>query len=88
MPSERAKRKAPERPSTAESLANVIPEPANLKHETATWRRIAEHDHAKAAHAPYGNGTKKHSSARNEGLFENEERDVTEVKKLASFPMP
>ena len=69
-------------------MANVIPEPASLKHETAAWRRIAEHDHAKAAHAPYGNGTKKHSSAGNDSLFENEERDVTEVKKLASFPMP
>ena len=88
MPAERAKRKAPERTATAESLANVIPDAVNLKHDVAAWRRIAEHDHATAAHAPYGNGTRKRSGPRNEGLFENEERGVTEVKKLASFRMP
>ena len=88
MPAERGKRKAENRPAASESLARLRPDHHNLKYKTKGRRRIAEQEAAAAAHTPNGNGTQNCSGAGSGGLFENEERDVTGVEKLASFRVP
>lgn len=88
MPPKRGKRKAPERTRGARLAAAADSTGRNLDRKYAVRRRIAEHCAPGTAHAPYGNGTEKPSEGRTGSLFENEERDVTQVKKLASFRGP